>query len=272
VSSGGAASGNAGTSSAGQSAGGTANGNAGASGAVNVEHCGGDFVATWTGEVPQRVPKPSLVPIDTCWNLMFYDAGGTLSASCRLSGQGPEVKRYVTVHFEVSPVADPGTLFTLTQEEKGPVTQHFGPDCMMFGDRQVACEELDEPLTQAGLGEGSWRSVICSPAADGGCDCLLDYWAVGGSVGTWDAIDDRLVLHYQYYDYETNEIVDVTSAPIDYCVTDDTLLLGEAVNEAWEAVGGQPLTRLDCEDGVQGPGEQGIDCGYRCPTACPATQ
>ena len=28
---------------------------------------------------------------------------------------------------------------------------------MNFAGRQVACEELSEPLTQAGLGEGVWR-------------------------------------------------------------------------------------------------------------------
>jgi hypothetical protein len=202
------------------------------------------LVATWKGEVPQRTPKPSLVEIDACWNLMLYENGGTLSAYCRLSGEGPEVRRFVTIRFDVSPVADPGYIYDFTQEEKGPVTQHFGPECLMLGDRQVACEELDEPLTLTGLGEGSWRSVVCSPAADGGCDCLLDYWAVGGSVGTWDLVDDRLVLDYQYYDYQTSEIVGATSAPIDYCVSGDTLVLGQAVNEAWESVAGHPLTRV----------------------------
>jgi hypothetical protein len=28
-------------------------------------------------------------------------------------------------------------------------------------------------------------------------------------------------------------------------------------------------TTVNCTDGVQGPGEQGVDCGAACPTACP---
>ena len=29
------------------------------------------------------------------------------------------------------------------------------------------------------------------------------------------------------------------------------------------------LVRVNCTDGIQGPGEGGIDCGLRCPTSCP---
>jgi hypothetical protein len=29
------------------------------------------------------------------------------------------------------------------------------------------------------------------------------------------------------------------------------------------------LVRVNCEDGRQGPGELGVDCGPSCPMACP---
>ena len=29
------------------------------------------------------------------------------------------------------------------------------------------------------------------------------------------------------------------------------------------------LVRVNCEDGMKGPGEEGKDCGLRCPNSCP---
>ncbi len=270
--------GSGGSPSGGSSNGGTTNGgssnggdNSGGSASGSVD-CGGDLVATWSGEVPPRPPGQSTVPINSCWNLMFYESEGMLSLSSRLSSDSPDVKRSITVQFQVAAVAGDADPFTLTQEEKGPVTQHFGPECMMFGDRQVMCAELTDPLEQLGLGEGSWRNVDCMDAADGGCDCAMDYWAVGGGTGTWQLEDDRLLLTREIYVADTNEFVTTTSTPIDYCVADDKLRFGEAINDVWVAVANAPLTRVDCTDGVQGPREEGIDCGFVCGIACPQAQ
>ncbi|HEX2879746.1 MAG TPA: hypothetical protein VHO25_09415 [Polyangiaceae bacterium] len=42
-----------------------------------------------------------------------------------------------------------------------------------------------------------------------------------------------------------------------------------AINEVWSNVAGAPLVRVDCTDGIRGPGEEGVDCGYVCPGQCP---
>lgn len=263
---GGSASGGA-NSSAGESSGGMSNAGGSASGAI---HCGGDLVGAWTGEVPRRPKVTPQLEVNSCWDLMFFgESDGMLSISSRLSSDSPDVKRYVTPTFEMAEMAGDANPFTLMDEEKGPVVQHFAPECMMFEARQVMCEELTEPLGQLGLGEGSWRNTVCTAAADGGCDCAMDYWAVGGPVGTWKMVGERLVLSTERYNVDLGDYETVTTDPIDYCVMEDTVRFDVAINEVWVNVSGAPLARVDCTDGSQGPGEQGVDCGYPCQLQCP---
>jgi len=264
-------------SSTGGTNGGSAQGSSGetnnSGGTLNgVVHCGGNLESLWTGEVPVRPPVPPAIEVNSCWNLMFNEsAGGMLSVSARLETRSPDVKRYVTLYFEASAMADVPNVFYLAEEEKGPVTQHFGPECMIYGDRQVTCDELTLPLNYIGLGEGAWRNTVCTAAADGGCDCAMDYWATGGPSGTWELVDERLLLTRDVYSLELGTSQTVTSSPIDYCVSEDTVRFGTAIDEVRPLVAGHPLTRIDCTDGVQGPGEDGVDCGYRCPEDCALT-
>jgi hypothetical protein len=140
---------------------------------------------------------------------------------------------------------------------------------MMFEGRQVTCQELTDPLNELGLNEGSWSHTQCTVATDGGCDCAMDYWGVGGPSGTWEMVDERLVLTTQRYNPDLGMQETIISDPIDYCVMGDTVRFGAALNTVWPDAAGVLLTRIDCTDGVQGPGEDGIDCGYFCPNECP---
>jgi hypothetical protein len=262
--------------SAGTPAGGSAGMVTGGNGGSGDLTCGPDLVATWTGAMPGLPEGWSDPEHDDCWNLMFYDyEDGSLGVSSRLSQVSPDLQYTLTLHFasdgnqDGTPGGPEDQVYETRQEVKGPITQSFGPECMIYGDREVACEELSEPLTNSGIGEGSWLSVVCMPAANGGCDCLLDYWGVGGETGTWQLVDDRVVLSRLDYSLDGTDFTEVMSDPIDYCATSDTLRFGTAVNAWWNDLADVDLTRIDCDDGAAGPGEQGIDCGYNCPAYCP---
>lgn len=272
--------------------GGTASTAAGAAGASGAAGSGGsasggssnggsggvapDLVATWAALMPNLPEGWSDPEHDGCWDLTFTEGeDGKMYVQSRLSQVSPDLECTVSLRFAYADQdGEPGgktdQVLEVVQEVRGPVQQHFGPDCMTFGDRQVACDELDTPLSESGIGEGSWFGVVCMPADDGGCDCATEYWGISGKAGTWALMDDRVVLTRTEHTFVDPIVVDneVTSDPIEYTVTGDTLRFGTAVDTWWNNLADVDLTRIDCADGVQGPGEIGIDCGYHCPTAC----
>lgn len=269
--------GDAGTNSSTDSGGAGAGGSAGASasssgGATGSElTCGGDAIGVWRGVVPGLPETLSEDPEhDGCWNIMFYDNNGALGVTSLLSRVSPDLERTLTLRIDSDGTQDeiPGldsNVYQVIQDVKGPITQSFGPECMNFAGRQVVCEELSEPLTYYGNSEGVWRSVVCMPAVNGGCDCLLDYHGVIGGPGTWQLADDQLVLT-RFAPYAEGLGAEATSDPIDYCVSGDTLRFGTAMNDWWNDLAGVPLTRLDCENAVLNL-EDGSAC-FVCPSAC----
>jgi hypothetical protein len=263
---------NAGAASGGAANAGAANGGAANGGSTSGElSCDGEAIGAWRGVLPGLPEQLSDPEHDGCWNIMFYDNEGSLGVTSLLSQVSPDLERTLTLRIDTDGTQDqiPGlnsNVYQVIQELKGPITQHFGPECMTFAGRQVACEELSDPLTQSGIGEGVWRSVVCSPANEGGCDCLLDYAGLTSEQGTWQTMENQIVLtRFGYYPEGLGE--EATSAPIDYCASEDTLRFGAAMNDWWDGLAGVPLTPVDCANAMPLPGGGGVDC-IACPNAC----
>ncbi|HEX2879481.1 MAG TPA: hypothetical protein VHO25_08080, partial [Polyangiaceae bacterium] len=53
-----------------------------------------------------------------------------------------------------------------------------------------------------------------------------------------------------------------------YCVAGDTLRFGSELNVLWPGTSDFTLQRVNCADGLQSAGEDGIDCGRVCPEYC----
>jgi hypothetical protein len=67
---------------------------------------------------------------------------------------------------------------------------------MAVGEPTNVCKQLELPLAQSGLGEGSYRNTRCepNPADLAGCLCQFDVTETGGPGGFWQQLDKNTLL------------------------------------------------------------------------------
>jgi hypothetical protein len=130
------------------------------------------------------------------------------------------------------------------------------------------CKQLELPLRGSGEGEGAYWHTTCEPNPEdpGGCICGFDVLEIGrGSFGTYRLISNNEILH-------------IPDSPgfaktVTYCRQGGQLeLTGTDGAYLFDFPGlrNMSMTYVDCADGVQGPGEDGVDCGVlACGAACP---
>jgi hypothetical protein len=129
-------------------------------------------------------------------------------------------------------------------------------------------KQLEVPLRDSGVGEGSYPNTTCIPNKDdpGGCLCAFDVSETGGGGGNYQILSDgKTILHVPG---------DSFPQKVTYCHTSGRLQL--TGYEGQYLYGQRGLRTLDlvlftpnCTDGLPGQGEDGVDCGGSCPTACP---
>jgi hypothetical protein len=224
--------------------------------------CGGDLSGDWVG-VEQ--PDPSLpIPsdVDECWNLMLSRSGSALYALTWINYQA--VPRVVFFRFQAATQSSVEPGYSLGQANIGSTSQTYAQDCLFDGEGTVTCEELATSLTLVGQGEGSVSNVACTSDLSGGCACNFDIQPVSGSAGTWQNPADGVVTLTP-----TFATTDVVSVSPSYCVDSDSLRFGAEIDALYPRVSNLVLERVNCADGVQGPGETGPDCGWVCPAVCP---
>lgn len=127
------------------------------------------------------------------------------------------------------------------------------------------CTQLQGPLGASGAGEGSYQNTTCgvNPKDPYGCLCLFDVAEISGSGGRWELVSGNQVRHLPNtpgYSFRTT-----------YCRTGNRLQVTGAdgsylLNKP--ALRTLDLGQVNCADGVQGPGEEGVDCGPACVMAC----
>ncbi len=78
-------------------------------------------------------------------------------------------------------------------EPNQPVRDMAG---MVVGPPSGICKQLEFPLGQSGIGEGSYSNVICqdNPQEPGGCLCQFDVSETGGGSGTYK-IEGNTIRH-----------------------------------------------------------------------------
>jgi hypothetical protein len=137
-----------------------------------------------------------------------------------------------------------------------------------MGEPTSLCKQLQLPLSQAGMSEGAYQNVICeaNPAEPEGCLCQFDVSETGGGSGTYEIVG-KTIRH---------EPTGTSNFPqiADYCNKGPSLeLTGHDGNYLFGTKGLRTMdlqkVEVNCTDGVQGPGETGVDCGGGCPNPCP---
>lgn len=92
-----------------------------------------------------------------------------------------------------------------------PVNDPMGPTGPL-------CKQLEVPVAQSGLGEGSYRNTKCdpSPADPGGCVCSFEVTETGGPSGHFQLLDGNTIMHLPGSNFPQKAT---------FCVQGDTLQL-----------------------------------------------
>jgi hypothetical protein len=128
------------------------------------------------------------------------------------------------------------------------------------------CQKLQDALSA--IAPGTYRNIVCEagPTDPDGCVCgfdVADRQVSSGTVGVNPNAQGEMT-HLPGNDFPE----DVT-----YCVQGGQLeLTGKDGEYLFDRVGLRTLdlvkVTVNCTDGVQGPGEDGVDCGPACPMLC----
>lgn len=250
--------------------------------------CGGDLLGDWAlgpgqtscsedvtglpsdprlrgGDVPpQRIPAPEQAFSNWCQGLI----AGTENI---LTVPPTFFTESIPFGFATVSYHDDGT-YSMGLGRTGYYYFAFSGACMrQFGaGAGVAtadlCAQLQGPLGASGSGEGSYQNTTCGVNPDDpyGCLCLFDVAEISGSGGRFERVSSNEILHLPNtpgYSFRTT-----------YCRTGNKLQITGA-NGSYllnkPALRTLDLGNVNCADGVQGFGEEGVDCGGACGTACP---
>jgi hypothetical protein len=223
-----------------------------------------------------RMPPPEPALFDWCDLLVtsggkdiqahpprfFYESGPIGAASVRFSADGhysaglTRTGTY-TLDFPALCMREFGAM---DNRPADPTNDPNGPPVNI-------CKQLEVPLRSSGLGEGSYRNTTCDPNQDdpAGCLCTFDVSEATGGAGEYQLLDSHTLLLLPGTNFPEN---------VTYCNQGDSLELTGANGDYLFGQRGLRTMNvakimIDCTDGMQGPGEEGIDCGSACPTPCP---
>ena len=148
------------------------------------------------------------------------------------------------------------------------VDRWYSQTCMRKYGYSGSCKDFEAELEKANVGAGEYNTFNCTENAQkGGCDCNFNIFEVHSVFGRY-AVEGGAISHFP-----ASPNAHFSQAAL--CVQGDTMQLSGMFNSfLWDRPGLRTieLVRVNCEDGVQGPGEQGVDCGRGCPNACPGGQ
>jgi hypothetical protein len=127
------------------------------------------------------------------------------------------------------------------------------------------CKQLEVPLGESGIGEGSYPNVICMPNPDdlAGCLCQFDVTETGGGSGTFNIVDNT-IIHLPFSNFPQKATYCNKGGVLELTGADGNYLFGQ-----------RGLRTLDltvavdpCANGRQDPTEEGVDCGGSCGATC----
>jgi hypothetical protein len=149
---------------------------------------------------------------------------------------------------------------------KGFVDRWYSQTCLRKYGFVGSCQDFKAAFERANQGAGEYNTFECSENAQrGGCDCSFQIFEVNKLYGTY-AIEGSTITHYSASPVDH-------SSQVSFCVQDDKIKFSGKDNSfLWDRSGlrTMEMVRMNCNDGVLGPGELGIDCGLGCPNPCPA--
>jgi hypothetical protein len=221
-------------------------GTAGSAGSLVVP-CGGDLLGVW-GNVNDHAVSAAPANINSCWNLNVSFSGGTYYATTRYPAADTR-STYLTFAANGH--------YTGAQTLTGVVTLEYAAECLVTPQGTPTCAQLQVALHASSVGEGSYFDTMCADQAGGGCTCTVRVQETGGGSGAWstNVAAKTVTLTRDPHLPEPNQLT------LGYCVDAAGVTFGDGIDAWWRQTAGAFFTKIDCTDGKQSFGEEGIDCG-----------
>jgi hypothetical protein len=134
------------------------------------------------------------------------------------------------------------------------------------------CKQLEVPLGESGIGEGSYPNVICVPNAEDppgaeGCICQYEMNETRGGSGPFLMASNNTIMHLPGNNYPQRATFCNKGGTLQLTGANGNYLFGEKGLRTLDLVpAGDP-----CMNGRLDPSEEGVDCGGGCaPCAAPA--
>ena len=205
-----------------------------------------------------RTKLPESTNLDWCLSLVLTpDEAGPVKGHQYWWENLPYVGGLVTYDEDGS--------FRIDFGRQGDVKRYYSRTCLSQYGHESDCPKFAERLKAANEGAGEYFGFRCEDNTEkGGCDCEFHIAEANALFGRF-SVNGSTLTHFP-----ASPIGDFSQASI--CVTGDSMELSGLNNSyLWDRQGlrSLELVRVICDDGKQGPGEFGVDCGPSCPTACP---
>jgi len=206
---------------------------------------------------------------DWCQNLSLYE-DGTLANVNTWFPRLP-IKKHAPlapgqpVWYDAYLFYDNQSTFSFGAVVYGRQTLEMPNTCLTQQGIAITCEQLGSQLGDLWVVEGGVQNMECHEnTRASGCECSYELNIYTGQAGTFAQSGD-VITHY-----------DQSSGPpflVNYEVKGDTLSMSGYNRRPVFSINGirtLKFARVVCDDGKQGAGEEGVDCGSNCPgKPCP---
>jgi hypothetical protein len=159
----------------------------------------------------------------------------------------------------------PAGTYQANLTRKGKVDRWFSQNCLRKYGYSGDCKQFQADFERANMGAGEYNTFKCGADPErGGCNCNFEIFEVNTLRGMY-SVDGSTITHFP-------ESPTAHSSQASICVQGDKIQISGKDNSfLWDRPGLRTieLVRMNCNDGLPGPGELGVDCGLGCPNACP---
>jgi hypothetical protein len=216
--------------------------------------CGGNAAGEWYA-VQEDLPTVIPPQLDECLGLTLQRGTSSLGALAWMPTPA-DWRMHLIVSTE-------GT-YSAAVSWIGPIELSYPATCLVSDVQEETCADVGAALSVSWMGEGVLvEPLSCSATADGTCNCSGTLISTGGRAGSWVMQETGQVT------LDGQGLNGIISFATTYCVAGDTLRFNGDSSAWWRGSSGVELTRVICDDGQQGPFEQGPDCGGPCSLTCP---
>jgi hypothetical protein len=210
-----------------------------------------------------RMPLPDATNLDWCSDLVLNlgdKEKGVRSATYYARDLPLTEARFI---YRNDPAE--GDVFDIGFARRTRFNQYYSQKCLTEYGHPVDCPLVAMKLTTHNEGNPAVSKFECDQdKVKGGCNCSFQYEESSVLRGAFTVQGDVVTHFTQSPTLRYNEA--------GFCVQGDTMSISGLDNSYLMGRTGLrtlELVRVKCQDGQQGPGEQGIDCGGLCPTPCP---